>query len=201
MYPRSWYAASAHAQPPRPRLEGALSADICVVGAGFTGLSTALHLVERGYRVVVLEAVRIGWGASGRNGGQMVNSYSRDIDVIERRHGATIASALGAMMFEGGDIIRALIQRHQIDCDYRPGGLFVASNARQLRQLEATRQLWAGHGNRDMELLDRTGLRHVLGSDRYMGGLVDHRSGHIHPLNLALGEADAFEEAGGRLFE
>lgn len=201
MYPRSWYAASAHTRPLRSRLEGLLSADVCVVGAGFTGLSTALHLLERGYRVVVLEAARIGWGASGRNGGQMVNSYSRDIDIIERRHGASAARALGAMMFEGGDIIRALIQRHRIDCDYRAGGLMVATNARQLRQLEATRQLWARHGNRDMELLDRAGLRHVLGSERYLGGLVDHRSGHIHPLNLALGEADAFEAAGGRLFE
>src|SRR5690606_3341945 len=100
-WPPSWYAASAAPPTPRPALAGVVGADVCVVGAGFTGLSAALHLVERGYRVVVLEAARVGWGASGRNGGQMVNGYSRDIDVIERRHGPDAARALGAMMFEG----------------------------------------------------------------------------------------------------
>ena len=91
----SLYAATGLPQPPRPALQGSAEADAVVVGAGYTGLSTALHLAEAGYRVVVLESQRVGWGASGRNGGQLVHSYSRDLDVIEARHGSATARALG----------------------------------------------------------------------------------------------------------
>ena len=87
----SYYAASGLPQPPRPALRGTVRADVCVIGAGYTGLSTALHLAEAGFKVVVLEAAKVGWGASGRNGGQIVNSYSRDLDVIEARHGTDTA--------------------------------------------------------------------------------------------------------------
>lgn len=107
-----------------------------MVGGGYTGLSSALHLAEMGYDVVLLEGARIGFGASGRNGGQLVNSYSRDIDVIEKNYGPDAARMLGSMMFEGGEIIRERIQRYQIQCDYRPGGLFVALNHKQLETLE-----------------------------------------------------------------
>lgn len=197
----SWYAATAHPQPPRPPLADHIECDVCVVGAGYTGISAALHLAERGLRVVVLEAQRIGWGASGRNGGQMVNSYSRDIDVIERRYGSDTARALGAMMFEGGDIIRERIERYRIDCDYRPGGAFVALNRRQFKGLGEQRALWQRFGNDSMELLDGDALQRVVRSDRYVGGLLDHRSGHIHPLNLVLGEAAACEQLGAQIFE
>jgi gamma-glutamylputrescine oxidase len=197
----SYYAATAHPQPPRPPLRGSVGTDVCVIGAGFTGISTALHLAEAGFRVVVLEAARVGWGASGRNGGQVVNGYSRDIDVIERSCGAQTARSLGAMMFEGGDIIRERIARYAIDCDYRPGGAFVAVNARQMRELEAQCTRWAHYGNGDMELLDRRELRDVVASDRYAGGLVDHRGGHLHPLNLVLGEARAVEQLGGTIHQ
>ena len=124
----SYYAASANAYEPFPTLDESISCDVCVVGGGYTGLSSALHLAEMGYDVVLLEGARIGFGASGRNGGQLVNSYSRDIDVIEKNYGPDAAKMLGSMMFEGGDIIRERIQRYQIQCDYRPGGLFVAMN-------------------------------------------------------------------------
>ena len=127
----SYYAASANKYEPFPTLEGSINCDVCVVGGGYTGLSSALHLAEMGYDVVVLEGARIGFGASG-NGGQLVNSYSRDIDVIEKNYGPDAAKMLGSMMFEGGDIIRERIQRYQIQCDYRPGGLFVAMNHKQL---------------------------------------------------------------------
>ena len=106
-----------------------------MIGGGYTGLSSALFLVEAGYNVVVLEAARIGFGASGRNGGQLVNSYSRDIDVIEERYGAESARLLGSMMFEGAEIIRSRISRYAIDCDYRPGGIFAALNNKQFHAL------------------------------------------------------------------
>ncbi len=128
----SWYAATANPAPERPALEGEVECDVCVVGAGFTGISAALHLAERGLSVVVLEAVRVGYGASGRNGGQIVNSYSRDMDVIEAKYGAETARALGDMAFEGNRIIRERVERYAIDCDLRDGNLFAACNQKQL---------------------------------------------------------------------
>ena len=174
---------------------------VCVVGGGYTGLSSALHLAEMGYDVVVLEGARIGFGASGRNGGQLVNSYSRDIDVIEKNYGPDAAKMLGSMMFEGGDIIRERIQRYQIQCDYRPGGLFVAMNHKQLETLEEQKANWERYGNTQLELLDREAIRREVDSDRYVGALLDHSGGHIHPLNLAIGEADAIRLNGGRVYE
>ena len=95
----SYYAASANPQPERHSLKGRVDTDVCIVGAGYTGLSSALHLAEAGFNVVVIEAAKVGWGASGRNGGQIVHSYSRDIDVIEKSHGPHVAAAMGAMAF------------------------------------------------------------------------------------------------------
>lgn len=197
----SWYAASAHPAPPRPPLRGETRADVCIVGAGFSGLATALHLAEQGRRVIVLEAARVGWGASGRNGGQLINGYSRDLDVIERRYGTDAARALGAMAFEGGDIIRELVARYAIDCDLRDGGLFAAFNARQLHELEDQAEQWQRLGHEDLELLDREGIRRHVATDLYAGGLLDRRGGHVHPLNLVLGEAAAIESLGGTIHE
>ena len=99
---------------------------------------------------------------------------------------------LGSMMFEGGDIIRERIQRYQIQCDYRPGGLFVAMNHKQLETLEEQKANWERYGNTQLELLDREAIRREVDSDRYVGALLDHSGGHIHPLNLAIGEAVPF---------
>lgn len=197
----SWYAASAHGAPVRAPLRGNARADVCVVGAGYSGLSTALHLCERGYRVIVLEAARVGWGASGRNGGQLVNGYSRDLDVIRKRYGAAAAEALGAMAFEGGDIIRDLVARYDVRCDLRDGGVFAALNRRQLDELGEQAEQWRALGHDRVEMLDRAGIRRHVGSDLYAGGLHDGRGGHVHPLNLALGEAAAIESLGGTIHE
>jgi gamma-glutamylputrescine oxidase len=114
----SYYAASANPQPERASLVGRIDADVCVVGAGYTGLSTALHLAEAGFKVVILEAAKVGWGASGRNGGQIVHSYSRDIDVIEQNHGKVVADAMGNMAFEGARIIRERVAKYDIPVSY-----------------------------------------------------------------------------------
>lgn len=197
----SWYAATANPAPARPALHGELETDVCVVGGGFTGISTALHLAELGYRVVVLEAARIGWGASGRNGGQLINGYSRDLDTIARRYGSDAADALGAMTFEGADIIRERVERHGIDCDLHDGGLYAAFNRRQLQELEAQAAEWRRLGHDGLELLDAEGIRRHVTTDLYAGGLYDPRGGHVHALNLVLGEAAALESLGGSVHE
>ncbi|GGO74146.1 NAD(P)/FAD-dependent oxidoreductase [Bowmanella pacifica] len=184
-----------------PQLQHTLHTDVCVLGGGFTGLSTALHLAQAGMKVVLLEANRIGYGASGRNGGQIVNSYSRDVDHIATRYGQAAGDAMAAMMFEGGEIIRQLIQQYQIDCDYVPGGAFVALNDKQMQHLETQQRLWQQHGNQQLTLLDSNALANIVNSERYVGGLSDGLSGHIQPLKLAQGEARAIQSLGGQVFE
>lgn len=197
----SYYADTAHAALPWPQLSESIECDVCIVGAGFTGLSSALFLAEAGYDVVVLEANHVGWGASGRNGGQVVNSYSRDIDVIEDRYGSRTADMLGSMMFEGANIIRQRIDQYAIDCDYRPGCIFAALTPRQLGGLREQRLLWTRYGHTDLQLLDKQEIQQEIATDRYVGGLLDRNGGHVHPLNLALGEANAIRKHGGRIFE
>ncbi|MGE0621107.1 MAG: NAD(P)/FAD-dependent oxidoreductase [Pseudomonadales bacterium] len=197
----SYYAATRNDTVERPILEEHLAADVCIVGAGFSGVSAALHLAEAGFTVVLLEAARVGFGASGRNGGQLVNSYSRDIDVIERRYGKKTGQALGQMAFEGGNIIRERIARYDIRCDHKPGGIFAAFNHKQLRELTEQKALWERFGHQQLELLDANAIRAHIQSERYVGGLLDHSGGHVHPLNLLLGQLAAFESLGGRVFE
>ena len=198
---RSYYAASANPAPERPALNGRESADVCVIGAGFSGLATALSLAERGYRVIVLEAARVGWGASGRNGGQLVNGYSRDLDVVEKRYGKEAAQTLGEMTPEGADIIRERVARYAIDCHLRDGNVYAACNRKQMRGLEDRVALWKRFGHTDIELLDAEAIKHHANTDLYVGGLLDRRGGHVHPLNLALGEAVAAEKLGSVIHE
>jgi len=197
----SYYAATAHRQDARPSLAGRESADVCIIGGGFTGISAALELVERGFSVIVLEAVRVGFGASGRNGGQIVNGYSRDLDVIAARYGADAGRQIGAMALEGGNIIRERVAKYGIDCDLKPGGLFAALTEKQMRGLEHHRKVWAGFGFDAFETVDKAGLAKHVASDIYAGGLIDWQGGHLHPLNLVQGEAAAVERLGGRIFE
>ena len=197
----SYYAATANPAPDRPPLQGNHRADVAVIGAGFTGISAALELAERGASVIVLEAAQVGWGASGRNGGQMLNGYSRELDVIARRYGAQAAEDLGAMALEGGQIIRDRVAKYAIGCALTPGNVITAFTHRQLRGLDHARQVWTRYGHTAMQLIDRDGLAPIVASDRYVGGLYDPLGGHVHPLNLVLGQAAAFESLGGRIHE
>jgi gamma-glutamylputrescine oxidase len=200
-YPDSYYAATAHPAPPRPALLGEIRADVCVVGAGFTGLSAALELAERGHRVVVVEAARVGWGASGRNGGQIVNGLNASLETIGRRYGSATAGFVATVVQEGGRIIRERVARYDIECDLKDGNLFAAFTPRQMRELEARQRLWRRHGHDNFELLDRGGMRRHVASDAYVGGMLDRTGGHLHPLNLALGQAAALESLGGVIHE
>ncbi|MBA1239407.1 MULTISPECIES: NAD(P)/FAD-dependent oxidoreductase [Stutzerimonas stutzeri subgroup] len=200
-HPASYYAATANSANARPELQENKQVDVCIIGAGYTGLSTALFLLEHGFSVAVLEAARVGFGASGRNGGQIVNSYSRDLDSIERSVSDSAAKLIGEMAFEGGQIIRDRVARYGIECDLKDGGVFAAFNPKQMRHLEDQKALWERYGYQHLELLDNQHIKQVVACDRYVGGMLDKQGGHIHPLNLALGEAAAVESLGGAIHE
>jgi gamma-glutamylputrescine oxidase len=199
---KTYYAATANPSPARPPLQGEVSCDVCIVGAGFSGISTGLHLAEKGYKVVILEAVKVAFGASGRNGGQIINGYSRDYDTILGRYGADTAKALLNMSFEGGDIIRERIRKYDIRCDHKPGSFFAAFTPAQMKFLERRKGIWESAGHDGLEMFDKTRTHdEVSDTGLYTGGLLDRRGGHIHPLNLVLGQAAAIESLGGKIYE
>jgi gamma-glutamylputrescine oxidase len=197
----SSYAASANFSPERPALTGDRQIDICIVGAGYSGLSTGLHLVEMGYKVAIIEGARVGWGASGRNGGQIVNGLNASLQTIKKRYGQDTADFVAGLVQEGGEIIRERVKTYGIECDLKAGNIFTGLTSAHMKELEARRALWASHGIHNQEMLDKDQLRAHIGSDVYEGGMIDHTGGHMHPLNLCLGEAAAFESLGGTIYE
>lgn len=198
----SYYAASAHPAPDLPALEGDIRADVLVVGAGYTGLSAALELAQRGYEVVVLEANRVGWGASGRNGGQICTGFSASLSKIEGWVGLDDARKLFAIAEEGKALIAERVRRHGIDCDLKWGYLHAAPKARHVEELKE--ELEVAQGRFDyagLRLVGREEVREMVASPVYVGGLHDSGAGHLHPLNYCLGLAKAAREAGARVFE
>ncbi|TBU94831.1 FAD-dependent oxidoreductase [Stutzerimonas kirkiae] len=198
----SYYAATTNRELAFKTLRGEARADVCIVGGGYSGLNTAIELAERGFSVALLEARRIGWGASGRNGGQLIRGVGHDVERFHSIIGAEGVDQLKRMGFEAVDIVRQRIERYAIDCDLRWGYCDLATKPRHLRGFQE-----------DFEDLMRLGYPHplrqvpademgeIIGSSRYLGGLVDMGSGHLHPLNLALGEAAVAQSLGVRLFE
>lgn len=198
----SWYAATAGDAPAFPPLEGAVAADIAIIGGGFTGLSAALHLAEAGASVVLLEAERVGWGASGRNGGQLHSGQRRDQDWLEAHFGPEVARALWTMAEEAKALVHDLMARHQIDCEWR-AGLIEAVHRRRLvdRERAYTDRLRRVYGYDAAEWLDRHQIVEATGSEAYFGGRRDAGAGHLHPLKFAHGLARAAAAAGARLYE
>ncbi|WP_145478081.1 NAD(P)/FAD-dependent oxidoreductase [Stenotrophomonas rhizophila] len=192
----SWYADSVPAQPLRPPLRGEQATDVCVLGAGYTGLSTALSLAERGYRVTVLEAQRVGWGASGRNGGQAIVGYGCEVDTLERLVGNADARLLFDYSREGMALLRQRLQRYAIACDWREGHASVPISARQERGLRRGLLTLAERYDYPLRWWDRSTLRQQLDSPRYRGAMFDAASGHLHPLAYAQGLARAAESLG-----
>ena len=199
---RSYYAFSAHAAPERPALAGSLDCDVCVIGAGIAGCSTALHLAEKGLAVVLLEEQRVGWGASGRSGAQAIYGVAAGQAKLERLIGASGARAVWEVSIEGLALIRKLTARYSIQCDWTPGHLAVAVKERHVRELEAElHELRERYGYPSVRYMPREELRATLATERYLGGLYDTNSGHLHPLNYTLGLAAAAEGLGVRIFE
>ncbi|MEG2805055.1 FAD-binding oxidoreductase [Stenotrophomonas sp.] len=197
----SWYADSVPAQPLRPALAGDCHADVCVLGAGYTGLSAALSLAERGYRVVVLEARRVGWGASGRNGGQAIVGYGCEVDMLERLVGHADARVLFDFSRDGMALLKHRLAHYAIHCDWRDGHASVPINARQERGLRAGLVELAQRYDYPLQWWDRQQLGQHLASPRYCGAMFDAASGHLHPLAYAQGLARAAEGLGVTVHE
>jgi gamma-glutamylputrescine oxidase len=199
----SYYAATANSFAPAPALEGLETADICVIGGGWTGLSAALHLAERGYSVILLEAGRIGWGASGRNGGLLVPGLRKGAVELVAEYGAERAKALYGLAMEACDLLTETVERHGIACDLkRTGHLTAAIKPSHMAGFEAEATCRSSiMGDGKFALLDAGQIRDELVSCDFHGGFLDRRGGHFHPLNYALGLAKAARAAGVRLFE
>ena len=195
--PSTWYEASARTHPTWPALDGDRHTDVCVIGGGYTGLSCALHLAERGFDTLLLEARRVGNGASGRNGGQLGSGHRRDQFTLERELGEERAQLLWSLAEEAKALVRALIARHGIDCDLKPGIAIAAHRPRHARTLvREAEHLRSRYGYDEIDVLDRAALRAEVDTADFWGGLMDRGAGHLHPLDYARGLARVAVEAG-----
>ncbi|QCY12501.1 FAD-binding oxidoreductase [Pseudomonas sp. MPC6] len=200
---QSYYAATANSLAPYPTLDQDLVADVCVIGGGFTGVNTAIELAQRGLSVIVLEARRIGWGASGRNGGQLIRGVGHDVSGFARHVGAEGVRYLERAGIESVELVGNRIREHKIDCDLRWGFCELANTKAQFAAFKAEQQSLAESGYaHQTRLVGPEQIRQqVVDSGVYAGGLVDMGSGHLHPLNLVLGEARLAHSLGVQIFE
>ncbi len=198
---RSWYAASAPAFPRQPALAGAQRADVCILGAGITGLSTAIELARAGLSVIVLEAKRVAWGASGRSGGQAIFGFGCDQAKITQAVGLADSKRLFDWSLEGLDLVKSRCAEFGIDCDWRDGHAHVPIKPRHITELKAWQSDLAENFGYPLQWWEREQLQAVMPNERYLGALFDPRSGHLHPLKYTQGLAKAALALGVRIFE
>ncbi len=201
-YPNSYYLASKNRDLNLSPLDGSCRTDVCIIGGGYTGLSSALHLAKRGYKVVLLEARKIGWGASGRNGGLLGSGHRKDQIELEKRLGMDDAQHLWSLAQDAKALVKDLIGEYQIECDLKPG---IAQPDHKPGYVSDTRayvdHLQRHYQYEQIEYLERDEMAALVGSDNYYGGDIDYGAGHLHPLNYALGLAAAAIENGAILHE
>lgn len=200
-YPNSWYAATSDLPSARPSLQGAVQADVCVVGAGFTGLSAALHLAQAGRDVVLIDAQRVGFGASGRNGGQLGSGQRVEQPYLEKMFGRDDARKLWELGEDAKQLVKQLVSDHQIDCFLRPGVAWSGSSQSDVDALHAYADHMGQHYDYALQKLDYAQMAALCPSPDYRGGILDQGAGHLHPLRFVLGLAQAAQSAGVRIFE
>jgi glycine/D-amino acid oxidase-like deaminating enzyme len=197
---RSLWTATAREQPSFPSLSDSIGAEVAVVGGGYTGMSAALHLAEAGREVVVLEAKSVGWGASGRNGGQVIPGLKADPDAIEEKYGNGRGARIVAFVGAAADDVFRLVARHEIACsDSQTGWMQLCHNPAAFEAAEARFRQWAARGA-PVRLLDAAEAAVLTGTDAYVGAYVDLRAGKLHPLDFAHGLAVAAARSGARIF-
>lgn len=198
---RSYYQATAQTGPESRPLAGHVQTDVCIIGAGFTGLSAAVALSEAGYKVTVLEAETIGFGASGRNGGQICTGFSSGQAKIKAQIGADDARKCFHLAQDAKQLLIDRIKKHQIDCDLRWGYLHAVPKPGRMDELKAWKEEWDSLGYSDTQILNKATLEERLGSNAYHGALREGGAGHFHPLNYCLGLAHAATRAGAVIHE
>ncbi|MCK3654789.1 oxidoreductase [Pasteurellaceae bacterium Macca] len=199
---RTYYSDTRNLHFNLPNLTDNQHVDVCVIGAGFLGLSTALELAEKGKNVIVIEGARVGYGASGRSGGQAINGFEEGIHEYIDQVGFENARKLWDMSLEAIEIIDQRVQKYGIQCDWKKGYATLALNERRMADLvaiaKASQEVF---GYQHMQLWDKPQLQQHLGSEIYVGGLYDSQSGHLHPLNYCLGLAQACLSLGVKIYE
>ncbi len=198
----SWYAASADPLGKFASAKGALKFDIAIIGAGFSGLSSALHLSELGYNVCILDAHRVGWGASGRNGGQVGSGMRIGQNELESLVGFEYAKQAFDIGVEAADLVRDLIKKHNISCAYKDGNIEALHRKRYDKEtLEYVEMMHEKYDYHSMSYLTPQEMSEKVGSSNYSAGSLDTKCGHLHPLNYARGLARAVVKAGVKIFE
>lgn len=201
MHAPSYYANSCSI-PSYPSLQEKVTADVCVIGAGFSGVNTAIELAQRGISVVLIESGRIGWGASGRNGGQLIQGMGHDVDQFRPRIGDDGVRALKLMGIEAVNIVRERIEKYAIDCDMVWGYCDLANKPEHMADFENHKvDLERLNYSHPLKLVSKENIRSIVGSDNFVGGLVDMGSGHLHPLKLVIAEAQIAKNLGVRIYE
>jgi gamma-glutamylputrescine oxidase len=202
VYPPSFYAAEVGEQAPRAKADGGIDCDVCVIGGGYAGLSSALHCSQKGYSVALLEANRVGWGASGRNGGQVNLGQRVDQITLEKMLGPTQALLMWNLCKDASALVRYLVEEHAIDCHYTSGSIFAAHRKRFVKSSHAYAEKLRKDYSYDLiEPLNKDQIQDYIGSKAYLGGTLNRGSGHLQPLAFALGLARAAENSGAKIYE
>lgn len=201
-YPNSWYRASAELLPQQSSLQGDVLADVCVIGAGYTGLSAALHLAKAGKRVVILEAARVGWGASGRNGGHVGTGQRADQFALEKWYGKETAKELWRLGLEAVDLVESLIKDHGIDCELGRGNIHYAAKSSHIGELrEEIEHLETAYDYHQLRGVEKADLGSLGSAQGFHYAMIDEGARHLHPLKYCLGLARAAMAAGVTIYE
>ncbi|MEH6366730.1 MAG: FAD-dependent oxidoreductase, partial [Pseudomonas marincola] len=202
---KSYYTATLNQETDYPTLQGQVSVDVVIIGGGFTGVASAVELAERGLKVAIVEANKIGWGATGRNGGQVTGSLSGDGAMrkqMRKKLGDEVDDFVWNLRWRGHEIIKQRVEKYSINCDLKHGHLHAAFKPSHMTDLQADYEEAVRRGmSADVTLLDREGVRGQLQTDLYQGAIKNTRNMHLHPLNLCIGEAKAAESLGALIFE